>query len=161
MAVTLNYTGRLVDLFIVQGIKVSGDQLVLPGFGGDEGGRVIAGVEKIAQTWAILFLTELGSVQYNPQLGSSFVTNYRLGLIRDESDVQSEFGLAASQANDQMFLAAQAAPTPLPADEQLATSELLRFTIDRNQGKLALYVRLTSQAGTKHDILLPIPVAIQ
>jgi len=161
MAASVNYTGRMVDLFIFQGAKLNGDQLILPGFDGENGGKVTSGIQKMAQTWAILFLTELGSIQYDPQIGSEFVTNFRLGLIRDETDVQTEFGLAASQVADQLALVQQGLETPAPNDEILSSADLVRFTIDRARGTLTLYVSLTSQAGTKHDILLPIPVAIQ
>ena len=159
MAATVNYTGRTVDLFIFQGAKIGGEAQINLGFGGDTGGEVISGIEKMAQTWAILFLNEVGSIQYDPDIGTSFVTDYRLGLIRDEGDVQSAFGLAATQVANQMALAAQSAT--LPVDELLSTANLIRFVIDKRQGKLVLYVRLTSQAGVAHDILLPIPLAIQ
>jgi hypothetical protein len=161
MAASVDYTGRLMDLFIFQGAKPKGDQLILPGFDGDSGGKVTSGIQKMAQTWAILFLTELGSIPYSPEVGSSFVSNLRLGLIRDESDVQTEFGLAAAQVADQLALVTQAAEVTPPDDETLSSAELARFTVNDNTGTLTLYVRLTSQAGTKHDILLPVSVAIQ
>lgn len=161
MAASVNYTGRMVDLFIFQGAKLKGDQLILPGFDGESGGKITSGIQKMAQTWAILFLTELGSIPYNPEVGSSFVSNFRLGLIRDESDVQTEFGLAAAQVADQLALVTQAAEVTPPNDETLSSAVLVKFTVNSNAGKLALYVRLTSQAGTTHDILLPISLAIQ
>jgi hypothetical protein len=161
MVASVNYTGRMVDLFIFQGAKLKGEQLILPGFDGDSGGKVTSGIQKLAQTWAILFLTELGSIQYDPEVGSSFVANFRMGLIRDESDVQTEFILAAAQVADQLALVTQLATVPPPNDEILSSAVLSRFTVDSNTGTLALYVRLTSQAGTTHDILVPISVAIQ
>jgi len=161
MAASVNYTGRLVDLFIFQGAKLTGDQRILPGFDGDNGGKVTSGIQKMAQTWAILFLTELGSIFYAPEVGSSFVTNFRLGTIRDESDLQAEFAFAAAQVADQLALVTQAAETPLPDDETLSSATLSRFNVNTATGTLSLYVRLTSQTGATHDILLPIPVAIQ
>jgi hypothetical protein len=161
VAASVNYTGRLVDMFIFQNAKLSGDALIHLGFDGENGSKVTSGIQKMAQTWAILFLTEVGSIPYDPAVGTSFVTNMRLGLIRDEMSVKGEFGLAATAVHTQMATAAQKAQEPLPADEQLELSNLIRFNLDKSRSKLTLYVRLTSQAGTKHDILLPIPVAIQ
>jgi len=161
MKASVDYTGRLVDMFIFQNAKLSGDRPITLSFGGEEGGKVTAGVQKMAQTWAILFLTELNSIDYNPDVGTAFVTNFRLGTIRDEASVRSEFGRAALQVSNQMFAASQNAQSPLPADELLADATLLRFNLAQKTGQLTLVVRLTSQAGAQHDILLPIPVAIR
>jgi len=149
----------MVDLFIFQNAKISGEALIHLGFDGEDGGKITSGIQKMAQTWTLLFLTELGSIQYDPTVGTDFVTNLRMGAIRDESDVQLEFGVAASSVYEQMNTAANV--ESMPPDELLQSSRLISFNLDRAKGLLSLYVGLTSQAGTTHDILLPIPVAIQ
>lgn len=159
MAVSTDYTGRLVDLFIFQNAKVSGEALIHLGFDGENGGKVTSGIQKMAQTWAILFLTERGSVSADPELGTDFVSNLRTGIIRDEATVRSEFGLAATLVSNNMLAFENA--DGLPDDEILDSAVLNNFNIDRKRGLLSLYVGLTSQAGTQHDILLPIPVAIR
>lgn len=158
---SVDYTGRSVDLFIFQGAAPQGEQLITLSFGGETGGKVIAGVQKLAQSWALLFLTEIGSVPSQPTRGCTFVTQLRAGALRDEGNVGAAFAAAVETLAEQFQVAEAAASPALPNDEKLQAAELDRFTQNRVQGKLTLYVRLTSQAGTVHELLVPIPVAIK
>jgi len=49
----------------------------------------------------------------------------------------------------------------MPADEKLGSAELTAVSLDKTAGKLNMTVTITSQAGTSHDIILPVPVPIQ
>lgn len=157
MAFTTNYAGRDVDLLIFQNTKPVGEQKLELGFG--TGGEITTGVQKMAQTFTLLLLTELGSIQYHPNLGTDFITNVRLQAFRDETDVRAGFGLAVAALLRTMAL--EATRAELPDDETLDTVELLDVQIDPNKGLINLKIRLTSLAGVDHDFFLPVPVAIQ
>ena len=151
---SVNYTGRLVDTLIFQGVDFTGKaslpvQLL---FGDSE--RIISGAQKMIQRWVIAFLTKRGSVQANPNFGTEFMRNLEQGYIVTDVDVQSEFlnAVVLTAESVAVGLANQTVPT----DEQLESSELLSF--DLQPGSLSLSVRITSVAGEGATVLLPLPL---
>lgn len=159
MALSTDYTGRTVDLLIFQGVKASGKQPIDLAFGLNEGGYICTGVQKVAQTWLTLFMTDRGTVLNKPNRGSSFFPAIRRGRIRNEDDVVAEFSIAAEQVRQTMDLDAAEAGD-LPEDERLDEAILLDYTIDRFAGMLYLKVQIVTIAGTDRDIILPVPVTI-
>jgi hypothetical protein len=157
MAFTTDYSKRMIDLFIFQGAKPLGDQLIAPGFGPGSG-QITSGIQKLVQKWAILFLTEIGSMEYHAELGTRFLTLASQGAIRDVTTARSEFQLGA-QLVQNTLAALETAATP--ADEKLASAELTSVEVDRAAGRLNMSVTITSEAGSAHAVLLPIPVPIQ
>lgn len=157
MASSTDYTGRSVDLSIFLGAQAQGEQQLVLDF--SDGGDVITGIQKMIQTFTMLFLTEIGSVLYQPSLGCSFITAMRLGAIRNEGDVQAQFDLAIEQIRQTMDLVADAAS--LPPDETFDSAELTSFDLNTEAGKLTLKIALKSQAGASRVIYLPVPLAIQ
>lgn len=155
--VNTNYTGRTVDLSIFEGAQADGAQQLTLDF--TDGGDVITGIEKLVQTFVFLFLTEQGSIRYDPTVGSSFVTALRLGQIRNEGNVQEQFNLAAEVIRQVMSLASDAAGSP--PDETYAGATLLSFDLNTAESKLSLEIQITSLAGATRQIYLPIPLAIQ
>jgi len=157
MAASTNYSGRLIDLFIFQGAKPLGDQLIAPGFGPGSG-KITTGIQKLVQKWAILFLTESESMEYHTDLGTRFLTLAAQGGIRDVMTVRSEFQLGAQLVQNTLDLLET---DSMPADEKLESAVLTAVAMDKPAGKLNMTVTITSEAGTAHDVILPIPVAIQ
>lgn len=157
MSVTSNYTGRLVDLFIFQGAKPLDEQKITLSFG--TGGAVTTGVQKMSQVFANHFLTEKGSVPLLPDKGTLFLTAIRQGRILDESSLQSEFVIATEAVKRAMSL--QAEQNGLPEDEQIANIELVSFSIDKIKSTLVVYIKLTSVAGSAHDLFLPLSTALR
>lgn len=152
-----NYTGRNVDLSIFENAQANGEQLLTLDF--TSGGDVITGIEKMVQTFVFLFLTERGSILYNPTVGTPFVTSMRLGFIRTEGDVQNAFSTAAEIIRQTMGLASDAAGSP--PDETFAGATLLSFDLNKAESKLSLQIQITSLAGASRQVYLPIPLAIQ
>ena len=159
MAASIDYTGRTVDLLIFQNVKESGNQLVALEFG--EAGYVCTGIQKVAQTWAALFMTDRGSMLNKPTRGSSFFPAVRRGRIQVEEDIPAEFALAAEQVQRTMELDAANASPALPDDERLDEANLLDFSLFRGQSLMKLKVRIRSIAGDTRVIYLPVPVAIR
>lgn len=159
MSVSTDYTGRTVDVLIFQGVKATGKQRVETGFG--EAGEVCTGIQKVAQTWLVLFMTDRGSVVNKPTRGSSFFPAVRQGRIQVEEDIPAEFALAAEQVRQTMELDAVEYTPPLEADERLDTAELLDFDLFKELSYLRLKVRIRSLAGDERTVFLPVPVAIR
>jgi hypothetical protein len=157
VSASIDYTGRTVDVLIFQGVKETGNHLIETGFG--EAGYVCTGIQKVAQTWTALFMTDYGSVLNKPTRGSTFLPTVRRGGIQVEEDVPAEFARAAEQVRRTMELDSVNAGT-LPDDERLDEAILLDYTLIREQSFLSLRVRIKSLAGDARVVYLPVPVAI-
>lgn len=158
MSASTDYTGRTVDLLIFQGVKETGKQLIATGFG--TAGFVCTGIQKVAQTWLTLFMTDRGSVLNKPTRGSSFFMSVRRGRIQVEQDIPAEFGIAAEQVRRTMELDAADAPA-LEDDERLDEVILLDYQLFRELSYLRLKVRIKSLAGDSRIVYLPVPLAIR
>ena len=159
MAASVDYTGRTVDLLIFQGVAESGKQPIELGFG--TAGSLCTGVQKVAQTWTMLFMTDRGTVLNKPTRGSSFLTAVRQGRIQVDSDVRAQFALAADQVRRTMELDAAAASPALPTDERLDNATLESFTLDKGASYLYLKIRITTLAGDDRTVFLPVPIVIK
>lgn len=143
---TAEYAGRRVDVWGYSG-----------GYTGELAASlfsdmVCAGILKLSQRWVIAFLTELGSVRFNPTRGSTFITRLRDGELRTEGDVSAAFLLAADEMIDQM---AAEESDDTPDDETYASAELLEVGLLAN-GKLSLTVAITSLSGASRTVLVPV-----
>lgn len=154
MAAITNYTGRLVDLLIFQNSAPAGETEIAMGFG--DVGEITTGVQVMSQSFVVGLLTDRGSIPDRADIGTDFMPTVRSGRMRDASDIRNAFALAVN------LLKRWLGPkTGRPADESLASAELLSALIDKNTGLLEMTVRLTSSAGTVHDLFLPVPVPIR
>lgn len=154
MTTTADYLGRRIDVLAFPGAKPAG---MVP-LGQDlllEGGRVCAGVQKLAQRWMLEFLTIRGTMRYLPDRGTTFLTELRAGGLRTEADVQTAFLTARLQAAKN--LRTEDAGAADPDDEKYADAALLSTAI-RPNGTLVLTVAITSLAGTSRKVILPLTV---
>ena len=160
MATSTNYTGRNVDLNIFQNTPAegAGESLVELVFGGD-GGEVVTGIHKLCQSFTVLFLTEISSIPLHTALGTNFVTAVRMGRLRDEGDVRSEFQESAERVKQTLDL--EIDTYNLPEDEQIESVVLQNFEINQAASQLKIYVRITTVAGNSRVLYLPVPIAIQ
>ena len=154
---SIDFTGRTVDLLIFQGVAPFGDNLVRRGYGGETGGQLVTGIQKVAQTFAMLFLTQQGTVPRDLEKGTSFLQAMRSGAIQNETDLVAEFGEAVALLQQQLINAESA---ELPLDEQFASAELVDFTIDRLQSSISLDINIRSVAGDELEFFLPVSFAI-
>lgn len=157
MSASIDYTGRTVDILIFQGVVETGNQPIQTGFG--EAGFVCTGIQKVAQTWLSLFMTDRGTVLNKPTRGTGFLPAVRLGRIQVAGDIPAEFALAADLVRQTMELDASEAPE-LQADERLDDAELLAFDLFRELSYMRLKIRIRSLAGDSRTIYLPVPIAI-
>lgn len=158
LGTTTDYTGRTVDLETLQTIKavtpVTQLQLTVRD---NATSRRVTGIQKLAQRYATIFLTQRGTVEYSPIQGSTFIGPATSGLIANNANLIHFFNVANFQTirqlqgedNDSRF-----GPTP-PDDERIVTATLLDFEVDQFSGKLSLRVSITSLAGQNYIYVLP------
>jgi hypothetical protein len=147
------YIGRVFDLLALQGAAAIGEvQLQQTIFGLDASGEVCTGVQKLAQRWAMKFLTEVGTMLYLPNEGTDFVRLLRQGLLRDESEAQAAYIIAAVQVRTSMLAEEDDSMHP---EDRMGNATLKNLAVSTDW--LSLTVEIASQAGTRREIILPIP----
>ena len=151
-----NYAGRSLDLLIFQGFDPRTATQVELAISDDEGdGYVCAGIQKVAQEFTILFLTDIGSNPWDIYRGTGFMPNLRQGFIQDETSLQTHYEFAVLDIFD--YLEKKVLETT-PDDEILASAELVSF--DLRPGFISLQVKVTSLAGDSRVFIIPVQTVI-
>ena len=151
------YQGRQVDMLAFQGAGVGILQLVElilvpPG----QSGFLIAGIAKLAQRFLLELLTEQGSIPGDPDRGSTFMTDLRLGLVRTTITAEQSFAFALDQAKLQLQLEES---TDMPDDERYGRAELVAITL-APADTLKISLDLFSLAGTGVRLLFPLSTTL-
>ena len=148
-----DYTGRTVDLEAMQTVMApaTSRRLELTSTSGDTSRR-ITGIQKLAQRYAILFLTLNGSVRFRPTQGAEFVGVVAAGRIQDRNSLLGYFVSADADVKQQL---ADEVTEDDPDDEVLASSELIDYDVSPGTGRLWLRVNLTSRAGDSYTFFIP------
>ena len=129
--------------------------LTVYGLVDDEGkSQAIEGVIKAAQKFAMVFLTEQGSMPDDPERGTTFLTDLRFGVVRTEFDVVSSFTNAVAQALD--YFAEIQADAELPDDERIVDARLNTFELDAP--RIIVNIVVTTAAGDSAEVVAPIDV---
>lgn len=153
-ATVQDYVGRTVDLLAFDGAKAAGEAkliptLVLPG----QSGALITGIEKLVQRFLLELLTERGSLEYQPDRGTFFITRIRAGIVRTSQDLFSEFTIAEVELRNSLLLEES---TSDPDDERYRESKLLSVSLF---GDLAtLLIQVSSRAGSSRQVIYPLRV---
>ena len=155
MTTALDYLNRKFDVLAFRGAEPRGEvQLNQSLFGADVGGEVCTGAQKLAQRWALEFLTVRGSMGFHlANRGSDFLRWARQGRLRTEYDVQAYFNFAAQQVRVNLLNEELESMHP---EERLRRATLLRIALFGDS--LELYVNITSLAGDTRQVILPIPL---
>jgi len=148
---TTNYSDRDVDLLIFQGVKTTGESKVAL----ELGSQVCSGIQKVAQTFAILFLTDKGSNPWDANRGTDFMNNLRAGYIQDENSLQAQFGFSVVNILD--YIETRVNPDT-PDDEVLVDAELVAW--DLRPPHLSITVRISTLAGESRVFVIPTSVTI-
>lgn len=143
---------RVYDVLAFQGAKRIGEvRLEQILFDEVAAGMLCTGIQKLAQRFVLELLTEQGSMFYLPDRGTQFMTQFRQGYLRNETDVFIAFNIALNDA--ELNLTAEELATD-PDDERYASATLDSVTIAA--GTVVLYVTLMSRAGTIRKVILPV-----
>lgn len=125
-----------------------GGTQVLAGFSNSSG---VTGPEKVSQRLATVLLTEKGTVPYDLDLGTEFITNLRAGNLRTELDVVMYFNQAAADA--MMYMTSVLTGTE-PSSEVIESITLDHFEL--NLPNLQLYINMLTKDGLSRTIVLPV-----
>jgi hypothetical protein len=155
MALFPQYTGRLIDLLALQGGSYGTVLLDQDLATQQDAGEVCVGLQKLAQRFILTFFTIKGSIAYNTNAGTNFMSSLQQGQIQTESSLLSYFTLAEQDARRQL-LAEQLSTDP--TDEQYQSAVLTGSSIGNPPGTVQLQITLTSVAGSTAQFIFPIQV---
>ena len=148
---TANYLGRKYDLLVLSAETVTDTGVLSQQLVDEKGGEICAGIRKLSQRWVLEFLTELGSLTFATNSGTTFMTRLRKGLLRTEADVLAEFNFAAMRIQRQLRNEEE---SWMQDDERLDRAELQQLLLA--QEEISLKIKITSVAGDSRQIILPI-----
>lgn len=153
-----NYVGRRVDMAAFRGIFPRANEQLLAQelVSSQDGGALIAGIEKLAQNVLMVLLKRKGSDPYRPNAGCQFLSDAEQGAWRTVADVMQSFNLSKSDISNQ--IQAQEVATD-PDDERYGSLSLTGVILSGETVSVTLV--LTSVAGNNYTFLTPITVPIK
>lgn len=118
-------------------------------------GSLVTGVQKAAQQWLTLFLTQVGTVKSKPDFGCSFMREISQAPLTSEDSIKEIFANASTEIFRWLD---KTVPTNgvTEDDEVVATANLLNIV--RVGGSLLLNVELITRAGTEAVYKVPVQV---
>ena len=149
-----DYLNKKYDILAFQpGKKNAPTDQELAASGGS--GLICTGVQKLAQRWALEFLTPKGTMPYKTQRGCFFIPHLISGNIRTNVDVTAFFSSSSIEVAENLK---SEETSDDDDDEKYSDVNLDSFSIGTD-GKLTLSVTISSKAGSNRSIILPIAVA--
>lgn len=118
-------------------------------------GGVVSGSQKLAQAFAIILMTPLGSIPYLPLRGSKFVPLLQQGMA-SEADVLTAF--AAAQIDVSRFFASIQPATTTPANEAFARATLNQILV--TTAGAFIQVTVYNKTGNPTNLMLPLDFSI-
>lgn len=147
-----DYANRKYDFLAFQNVNADKEsRLGLLLYDEDTSGKICVGIQKLAQRWALEFLTERGSMPGLPNRGAPFMLSLRRGELLSQFDVIQAFALSALQIRTTLQTEEY---DGMPDDERLDEATLI--SVGFLPGYLNMRVMITSLAGDERAIILPI-----
>lgn len=148
------YKGKTVDFLLYDGAQPAGDTQVIPALVQDgQSGALIAGPAKLAQRFLLELLTEKGSLAYDLNRGTFFITQIRSGIARTSADLFQIFASSELDLRTNLRLEDDAS---FPADERYDSSELLEASFIGDT--ISLRIKISSAAGDSREVLFPLRI---
>lgn len=154
---TTDYTGRTVDLLMLQFVSQPGsDIIVRPDV--SKSPRIVTGIEKLVQRFALLFLTQLGTVNNSNTEGTDFMKLLGAGQIYDESTLRT----AAAAANKSTFnqIRTEDRLHETADDEAIYSSAVIDTSVDRSTATVSVTIEIVSVAGDKYIYTTPLATGV-
>lgn len=152
----IDYSGRTVDLLLLKTVLQPENKQVDPNVARTP--MSVTGIEKLVQRYALLFLTEVGSVRNSIAEGTEFLQALGRGRIYDENTLSAQ----AELANKNVFrqITQEDADLDTADDERLSNSTIKELKLDRATATVFVTVRIESAAGESFTYTTPIRMGV-
>ena len=157
---TTDYNGRLVDLEYLQSIPQPVGSYAVTQSIAMSSPKIVTGIQKLVQRYAITLLTRLGDVYLAPERGTAFLDRIQRGGGRSRGHILQTFAFANTDAIRQMRVDDGDTATygEIPTDEQIRSAQLVDYSVDFTTSTLSLTVFIESNAGTSFTYVIPVTV---
>lgn len=153
-----NYAGRTVDLLVLKTVLSAPVYRKRVDLDVEKSPMIVTGVEKLAQMYTLVFLTEVGTCHADSGRGTSIVSDVEKGKVYDDASLTASAAAANALAKRQIRSAAE---EDTPKDERLADSQVTGIYLDKNNATARISVRLTTEAGTALDYIIPVGIGVR
>lgn len=164
---TRSYAGRQVDLELLKHVddpasfislkRVHPEVEPVP--------RIVSGIEKAVQRYAKLFLTHLGTVKLDRNVGSTILHQVGQGKVNNTAELNHQYALANGSAL--RSIRADDADTDtfgaIPDDERIVSTTLVDLELKYDAltgGRVHIHVFLTTAAGEGYTFVIPVAAGI-
>lgn len=157
IAHTTDYSGRQVDVELLQSIakpvdieRVSLSSITKPA-------KIVAGIQKLVQRYASIFLSVIGDVRFDAKHGSVLMRQVMGGTIQDKGRLLNVFGEANLQVLQQLRRDDNQEDVfgTQPDDEKIASAILLDSNVDYITSTIFMRIKINTLAGD--DIVFVVP----
>ena len=158
MNTSTDYSGRLVDLEVLQSVSVLAPTAVSVS-SVSKTPKNVTGAQKAVQRYALVFMTTAGDVHFDTTFGTSFMRAIASGQVQNNNQLLNSFAIANSTVLQ--LLAAEDAKADFgnqPDDERVINAQLTNHTVDIAHGRVLLYITLTLASGDTTSFVLPTTV---
>ena len=154
---TSNYSNRTVDMLLLQFVsEPAADILVHPDVSNVP--RIVTGIEKLVQRYALLFLTQVGTVKNSDTEGTDFLSLLGSGNIYDDNTLKAESSAANDAVSRQIKTEDKYLDTP--DDEALEHSEITDTELNRATSTVHVTASITSVAGETYVYTMPLTTGV-
>lgn len=142
------YEAHTYDITLLHGATKNGEApLTISLFNPDMG--VCCGIQKLIQNIVVLLLTEQGTVRFNPDRGTRFLSSMRNANTEDDVDIAFRFAVVDVKAQIQ-----DTETDDTPEDEKYGDVELADVEIFGDT--VSMVIEVTSASGSGAEVALPL-----
>ena len=153
----IDYSRRTVDLLLLKTVTRPVSETVVDPNVADVP-MAVTGIEKLVQRYALLFLTQIGTVEGSPDEGSEFMRSLGRGMIYDESTLKAEAAKANSLVTRQ--IRREDAELETADDEALESATITDLKLDRFTKSVVVQVTIVTRAGSSYTYITPITIGV-
>lgn len=156
-----NYNNRLVDIELLSGVLRPDVSIqVTPGITNNTV-NMVTGIQKLAQQYTNLLLTDLGSLKFENNIGGSIINSIRKGEVQTEGYLIHLFNMANHNAITIMQNDYTSLPySKIPADERIKSTNLIDLELDFTNASISIEVEIVSEAGSEYTFIIPVSTGI-
>ena len=153
----INYSGRTVDLLLLKTVeRPLGRQKVALDVSEDP--KMVTGIEKMVQRFALAFVESAGSVKFDDSFGTEMVSRVGSGRVHDMPSWTSVAAEANMRARN--ILRREDEGLDTPDDEAIESSEITDLYFDRRTATVGVTILLRSRAGETFVYTIPVSAGI-
>lgn len=158
----IDYAGRTVDLLLLKTILEvpfarTRMEIDVSNVAGEP--MIVSGIEKMVQRFANVFITAMGSAKFRETYGTNLVSRVKHGFVYNMATLEAEAAEANMLARTQIRQADED-EDETPADERLASSEVVDLVFSKEKATVRISILLTTEAGSSYTYIIPVPVGV-